>query len=359
VRGALQPRADLKILCWDGYQEPALLEPFARTRGCTVEGETLLSDYAAALSVAADAGRWDVINLNNPFARDFLHPRGLLRPLDRSRFDVRFAGSLPQLRAAHRWAVSADGAEILGICQRFGPFNLVVNTDRISLGTATDQGFELANDAANAGRFGILAYDDFNVLHIAIGAGLDPFSSLDDAGLARFAATARRWHTSAAIVTTDHLALNRALAEGAIDFYISGGIYTASPARLAGCGMVRAITPRSGPVNGKGGIFFIEVISVLAHAKTPSLAEDFLDYLLQPETALAAALAAGACNPVAQMGDRAVLDRFTAPQLHAMQWDTLDEELALCTDYAIAPDYPKLHQLLLTARTEATTSRKA
>jgi spermidine/putrescine transport system substrate-binding protein len=344
--------AHLRLLCWEGYDQPELLDPFRREQGATAVVETLLSDFEAALRIAGAPDRWDVVNLNNPFARDFLHPRGLVRTLDRARFDPFFAGMLPWLAPCYRAAYSRDGAALLGVCQRFGPFNLVVNAARISPAMAADQGFDLANDPRNAGRLGILSYDDFNVFHIAIGAGLDPFVRLSETDFASFATTARRWFGAAAVVSNDHLVLNRALVAGTIDFYISGGIYTASPARLEGHGNVRAVTPMRGPIGGKGGIVFLEVTSVLERAAEPALATDFLAYMMRPETAVRAALSAGACNPVVQLADPSVFGAFTPEHLDAMQWDDLQEQVGRCAEYALAPDYERLHALLVSIRAD-------
>lgn len=312
----------------------------------------MLSDFEAALRIEANPGRWDVAVLNNPFARDFLHPKGSITVLERTRFDPFFASMLPWLAPFYRAAYSQDGEALLGVCQRFGPFNLVINAARISPSLATDQGFDLANDPRNAGRFGILSYDDFNVFHIAIGAELDPFVRFSDADFVSFSATARRWLSTAALVSSDHLALNRALIAGTIDFYISGGIYTASPARLDGHSNIRAITPARGPIGGKGGIMFLEVTSVLEYSAAPVLAADFLAFLMTPEAAVRAALSAGACNPVAQLADPAVFGAFTAEQLAAMQWDDLQAQVARCAEYALAPDYAQLQALLASARGE-------
>ena len=344
-------KADLNVLCWEGYDDAAFLAPFAKERGITARGEALTSDAdAVGRLLAGETALWDVINLNNPFAREVLYPRNLIRPLDADQFAPHGGRMLPQFADLYRWACSRDGRAILGICQRFGPFNLVVNTDRLAPSTAEDQGFDLANDPANAGRFGILDYPDFNVFHVCIGAGLNPFDPQDEAGLAAFEATARRWFVAARLVTEDHFALNRALIDREIDFYISGGVYTASPARLAGHGQVRAITPRRGPIGGRGGIVFIEVTSVTNHPAASPHAEAFLSYLLRPEVATAIAFAAGTCNPVAQMGDPAVMGAFSAARLDAIQWDTLEADIGRCAEYAITPSYDALLARLVAAK---------
>jgi spermidine/putrescine transport system substrate-binding protein len=137
--------------------------------------------------------------------------------------------------------------------------------------------------------------------------------------------------------------MNAALVSGEIDFHISGGTYTASPARLAGRLEVRAATPTSGPIDGKGAVAFVEVNALLSDGTAPITAgEAFLDFISSSEGAKSASLAAGACNPVVQMSEAAIYNLFPREQLNAMQWDDLEEDLSYCADYAIIPDYSKL-----------------
>ena len=330
----------IQLLCWEGYDSPRVLGPFERRRSTRVRARTLLSDAGTAHDLLAGRTTCDVLNINNAWIRGSLHPAGLVRALDPERFEPHFERMSRRFDRLYRWARDARGT-LIGICQRFGPFNLVVNMNRINRANAEDQGFELANERAPR-PYGILLYEDFNLFHICIGAGLDPFSSLSEDEVESFDATARRWFQGATVVTDDHFELNRALVDGTIDFYLSGGIYTASPARLAGQMEVRAVTPRSGPIGGRGGIVFTEITSVLEFASRSGEAEDFLEYLLEPETAFRAALAERTANPVAQMGIPEVFDRFTAHELEAIQWDDLEEDIARCADYDLVPDHAAL-----------------
>ena len=342
----------IRLLCWEGYESPRILEPFERRRSTRVLAGTLLSDAGTASDLLAGRITCDVLNINNAWIRGSLHPAGLVRPLDPERFEPYFERMLPQFDRLYGWARDAEGV-LIGICQRFGPFNLVVNTNRIDRASAEDQGFELANERAPR-PYGILLYEDFNLFHVCIGAGLDPFSPLREEDKGRFDATARRWFGAAAVVTDDHFELNRALADGTIDFYLSGGIYTASPARLAGHREVRAVTPRSGPIRGQGGIVFTEITSVLEAAPRSGEAEDFLAYLLEPDTARRVALAERTANPVAQMGMPEVFERFTTRELDAIQWDGLEEDVARCAEYDLMPDHaallPRFRNAVGTAR---------
>ena len=342
----------LRLYCWEGYEHALIAERFARESGQDIEVETLLSDAGAARRLlASDPPPFDLININNAYVRDCLAPAGLVRPLDAS-LEAEYRAAIHPLYEPYlRWSYDAGG-RLIGIGQRFGPFNLVVNTRAIDPGTARTEGFNLADDPANRKRYAILDYPDFNLFHVCIGAGLNPFVELSAGQLDRFEEVARRWHDNALLVDADHHRLNRALVGGEIDFYLSGGIYTASPARLEGHGEVFAVTPASGPIGGKGGIVFSEITSVLEHAGTHPGAEDFLRFMLQPQTAIDIAFVDGTCNPVAQMGDPRVFDAFDRRQLDAIQWDTLEEDLARCAEYRIPPSRDELFNRLERARVE-------
>jgi len=344
------PRKTLSCLCWEGYQQPSVASLFRKASGYGLNSQTHISDYVAADKILTETGHWDLININTPFVRDVLSPAGCIHRLPPDRFSKYIDLIEPPYRRFAAACVDAAG-NILGVPQRFGPFNLVVNMRRISIGMATDQGFNLVHDPALKGRFGILSYDEFNIMHIALNAGLNPFIAMEDMALRRFSATAMLWHSAAAFVSDDHMQMNAMLIDGAIDFYLSGGIYTASPARLAGHEEVYAVTPANGPVDGKGAVAFVEINAVVNHSALPvAAAEAFIDFIAGDEGAFAASNAAGACNPVVQMGRRSVKARFSSAQLKAMQWDTLLNDLSSCAEYALIPNYTALKQILHDAR---------
>lgn len=335
--------SELRFLGWAGYERRQLLEPFCTRYGSRVCAETITSDAEAAERILNGGWRhWDVVNLNNPFARGPLDDAGLVHSLSEEGFGWGDRSLLPRLGELYEWSRSRDGSRRLGICQRFGPFNLVVDARRISVGAAEDQGFELARDPLLRRRFGILAYDDFNVLHGCIAAGVNPFVRVGESELERFSRTVEDWHRAARMVTKDHEALNRALCKGEIEFYLGGGIYTIAPVRLEGHGRYHAVTPRRGPIDGKGGIVFMEVTSVIRGSPVAALAEEFLRYLLTPEAAVFIGTASGMCNPVAQMGDPRVMSGYSPAHLDAIQWETLDEDVSRCVPYALIPDYSRL-----------------
>ncbi|MDE0008583.1 MAG: spermidine/putrescine ABC transporter substrate-binding protein, partial [Gammaproteobacteria bacterium] len=97
-------RADLNILCWEGYEDPGVVGPFEERHGYSVRAETIVSDAdTAARVLGPERPFWDVVNLNNPFARDVLYPADAIRDLPQDRFSGEYGRLLPRLDDLYRW----------------------------------------------------------------------------------------------------------------------------------------------------------------------------------------------------------------------------------------------------------------
>jgi len=188
------------------------------------------------------------------------------------------------------------------------------------------------------------------VIHMCLTAGLDPFSPVTGGNLNKFKETAEKIFGGAKLLTDDLVAMNTALINGEIDAYFTGGTYTASPARFDGANNIRAITPNSGPVNGKGGVVWIELTSLVNNPDPSSLAEDFLEYVQEPDVAKAVAFTEGTYNPVSQMGNPKVMAKFDKDELDAIQMDSLEEEMERSLDYQVVASYDALIDIYTKAR---------
>ena len=345
---------ELNILCWEGYNSAQVLDPFRTKTGATVKAESLTNDPTMINRLrAGETNVWDLINVNNPWARKVMFPEKLIKPLDRARFEPFFDKMMPEFKAPYKWAMDDSGTELLGMAQRFGPYSFVVNTDKVSRSTAEDQGWNLWNDAANDGKYGILESDDWNVFCICCIAGFDPFKTHSDEEVTKFTETAKRVFKGAKVVG-DIATMNQALVAGEIDFHLTGGTYSASPARADGHPEIRGITPKSGPMaDGKGGIAWIEITSTVNNPELSPLAADFLEYVQSPEMSHTVAFAEGTFNPVSQMGNPDCFKLFTKEELDAIQWDSLAEEMSRSVEYDIVPDYDKLLDIMTAAKREA------
>lgn len=342
---------ELNLLVWEGYNSPNVLDPFRREFSARVSASTVISDPDAVNRLRAGETRvWDIINLNNPWARQHMHPEGLIVPLEQERFRGFYDEMLPEFQWPHEWSMSLDGKDLVGLPQRFGPFSFVVNTDKVSRATAEDQGFNVFMDPSMKGKYGILTWSDWNIFHMCITAGFTPFRKHTPEEMEAFRKVAEYLFQNARLLSDDHLQMNQALITGTIDAYFTGGTYTASVARYEGFDNIRAITPNSGPIDGKGGIVWIEITSLVNNPNPTPLANSFLEYIMRPDVSYQVAMADGSYNPVAQMGIPSVMEKFSSKDLDAIQFDSLEEELSRCVPFQINPDYAEMLEIYTAAR---------
>jgi spermidine/putrescine transport system substrate-binding protein len=345
---ALAQERDLALLTWDAYADPRLLNLWRDGGNGGIRYEIHISDPTSVNRLrAGETNVWDFVNLNNPWARQQMWPEGLIRDLPRDRFEPLYEKMAAKFHPPYRWAMSTDGEHLLGLVQRYETFDFVVNSDVIAPATAKDLGWDLFNDPAT--RFGILAYEDWNVMDICLGAGIHPYREKSDADVAKFEATAKDWISRAKLVTTDFVQLNLAILNDEIDCYFTGGTYTTAAARMEGLSNLHAITPSRGPADGKGGINWIEVNSAVNNPAAHPKALDFLEWIATPEAAYIVANGNGNLQPVSQMADPAVLSKFSREQLDAMQFDELEERVANAIEFDIIPDYDRLYDIYAAA----------
>ena len=337
---------ELALLTWDAYADPKLLNQWRRDTGGPIRYEIHVSDPTSVNRLrAGETSVWDFINLNNPWARKELWPNGLIRDLPRERFEPLFEQMFEKFKPPYHWAMSEDGEHLLGVVQRFETFDFVVNSDVISPALARDEGWDLFNNPDFADRYGILAYEDWNVMNICMGAGIHPFRDKTEDDYAAFEKTARMWIQNAKLITTDFAALNLAIINGEIDAYFTGGTYSITSARLEGINNLYAVAPLSGPADGKGSINWIELNSAVANPNFKPEILDFLEWITTPDPAYLIANGNGNLQPVSQMAQPEVLAKFTSEQLDALQWDEFEERIANAVAFDVVPRYDRLYHI--------------
>ncbi|MGN1280562.1 MAG: PotD/PotF family extracellular solute-binding protein [Succinivibrio sp.] len=335
---------ELNILCWEGYNSAEVLDPYRELRGAKVSAESATNDPTMVNKLRAGETKiWDLVNLNNPWARKILFPEGLITPLDPEVFAPYFDKMMPIFKYPYEWAMSQDGKDLLGMVQRFGPYNFAVNTDKISRKTAEEVGWKLWEDNSLKGKYGINETDDWNVAHLFCIAGIDPYKEHTPEEMDKFKETCHRIIEGAKFIG-DIAAMNQALVNGDIDCYISGGTYTASIARAEGLENIRAISPL------EGALMWVEVTSLVNNPVHSPLAEDFLKYVQDPVVSHTVAFAEGTFNPVAQMANPECMKLFTKDELMAIQWDSLEEEMSRSRAYDVVPDYDVAHDIMVEAK---------
>ena len=349
----------LNILCWEGYNSDNVLNPFREQHpGISLKAESGTDDPSMINKLrAGEIKVWDLINLNQCWARQQMWGEKLIKPLNKERFMPYIEKMMPMFytkeKGINPFALSPDGEELIGMMQRFGPMNFVVNTKKISKELAEDEGLPMFLDPKMKGKFGLLAFDNWNVLHICLAAGFTPYKTHTPEEVEKFKQTAMTLFTNAAMIGADPAQLNQALINGEIDAIFSGGTYTCSVARAEGHNEVLHISPLRGPIDGKGSLQWFEVTSVVNNPNVSPLAEDFLEYVQKPDICHTVAMADASHNPVTQMSQPEVFAKFSKEELNCFQWDTLEEDMSRSADYETIPD----NDLLTSIYNEAKRTR--
>lgn len=343
---------EMNIYCWEGYNSDAVLDPFREEFDCTVKAQGLISDPEAVNQLrAGDTRVWDVINLNNAWGRKQLYPEGLITPLDKARFEPLWDMMIPEFAWPYTWAMADDGDALLGMIQRYGPSGMLIDTDKVSAATLADEGYALMLDDAFKGQYAVLMYDDWVIMHAVIAAGYSPFRELDDDEIAAYEALIRKLIGNAAFLSDDLNAIALGMINGSIQGSFPGSVYTVSAARYDGFPNLRCVIPNAGPeeLGGRAGVRWMELTSLVNNPQLSPRAEDFIEYCFRPEVCKNVSFAEGTYNPVGQMGDPKVMALFETDELEAFQFDTLEADMAKCTDFDIIPSYGRLHEIFSSA----------
>jgi spermidine/putrescine transport system substrate-binding protein len=356
-------RKELNLHSWEGYTEEPVLDPFSRETGASVNAQMLISDPAAVNNLrGGGTSTWDVINLNNAWQRKQLFPEGLITPLDKEKFAPLYEMNTEGFEWPYHWALDESGENLLGMIQRYGPSAMAINSDSIDPATIESGGYMEMIEGA-AGQYGILDYENWVIMHTCMAAGFTPFRKHTDDEMAEYKDLIFKLFKNAKKVSDDQAALARDMITGEIIGTFPGSVYTVSAPRIEGETQIRCVLPKAGPEetrsdsapDGRSGIIWIEVTSLVANPDPTPLAEAFLIYCHTPEAAYKVATQApGTLNPVVQMGAPEVLEQFTADELEAIQWGEdgswLNDLVGRCVDFDINPDYDAMHDLYTQAK---------
>ena len=356
-------RMELNIHAWEGYTEEPVLDPFSRQTGAKVNPQMLISDPAAVNNLRGGGTKtWDVINLNNAWQRKMLYPEGLITPLDKDKYQPLYEMNVPGFEWPYHWTLDVSGNHLLGIIQRYGPSAMVINSDLISADAIEKGGYAEMIEGA-AGKYAILDYENWVIMHACMAAGFTPFRKHTDTEMAAYKEMIFKLFKNAKKVSDDQAALGRDMITGEVVGCFPGSVYTASAARLEGETQIMYVVPIEGPEvtktashpNGRAGIIWIEVTSLVANPSPTPLADAFLVYCHTPEAAYrVGAKSPGTLNPVVQMGSNDCLSKWSKDELDAIQWGEggswLGSLVDRCIDFDINPDYDAMHDMYTEAK---------
>ena len=106
-----------------------------------------------------------------------LYPEGLITPLDKDKYQPLYEMNVPGFEWPYHWTLDVSGNHLLGIIQRYGPSAMVINNDLISADAIEKGGYAEKIEGA-AGKYAILDYENWVIMHACMAAGLLRFVSI-------------------------------------------------------------------------------------------------------------------------------------------------------------------------------------
>lgn len=137
----------LNLLCWTGYEEPQLLEPFEKKHGVKVRYKAFVGGDAMYALLTQSRGQYDVVVVDPEYIRK-LFAAGRLSQLDPANYDL--SAYIPSFR---RFPLAWIQGEMYAIPVEFGANSLVYNTEHISAQEA--QSYDVVFSEKLKGRVGV------------------------------------------------------------------------------------------------------------------------------------------------------------------------------------------------------------
>jgi spermidine/putrescine transport system permease protein len=263
---AFAARADdareLHLLCWTEYVPQKVIDGFSKQTLARVLVENYNSNAQMLAALRAKPGYYDLIQPSGFYA-ETLEENGGLEALDLGRVpNVRNLD--PRLRA-----LGKDTEGRFSVPWMAGTVGIVVNTERIH---GPVRNWADVFDGSHAGR--IVVVNDAREMVAWALAALDlPVTSVDDASLARVAPVLEKWLPQVRIFDSD--SPSRALLSGDADL---GIVWSGEAALLwQRDRKFQYILPE------RGAHRFVDRLAIPHSAPHHALAEDFINYCLDPQ----------------------------------------------------------------------------
>ncbi|SFT57552.1 extracellular solute-binding protein [Mesorhizobium sp. YR577] len=303
----------LNYMCWEGYNTPAILDPFQKANDVAVSVDLITDSAGGFAKLAAGAYRdFDLVSSDSPWIAR-MGPAGICRYIEDADFTEQYAEFYPQFRAP--FAPLQHEGKATGLPTRWGWVGPTVNTKFDKLETWSS--YAPVFDAAYRDKICLLDWGDWPIMPLALYAGVNPYEELDQAALDEVRKVLRAAFKNTRAVVADLSIAQKGLIDGSFRALIGGGTYATSSLRLAGHDYIQSIVPE--PRNGlKQGIIWMEATGLLDNGKNSKLPVDFLKYIVSPEVAVKLAITEATSNLVPNQKAEAL---FTEEQKTALQMD--------------------------------------
>lgn len=297
-----QAAATVQYMCWEGYNDPRIIDPFKAANNCDVTFDLIVDSPGGFAKLQAGASREvDIVSTDMPWVTR-MGPAGLSLDLDPAEYAEEFATFYPQFKPPYE-PLLYEGKTV-GVATRWGWVGVCLNEkfDKAESWKTYDPVF----DPANSGKICVMDWGDWPILPMALHAGVDPYGPLDAKALDEVRKVLRAMFKNRPVLTGDLTLAQKGLLDGSLRGCIGAGSYLTSAIRKQGHKEVRSIVPD--PRNGvKQGIIWVEATAILKESDQPELAKKLLRHVVSKDSSKFLALLDTTSNVVTNAATESLL----------------------------------------------------
>lgn len=324
----------LKYMCWEGYNDPAIIGPFEAANNTEIKFDLIVDSPAGFAKLAAGGSKdVDLVSTDSPWVAR-MGPTGLCEYIDPDEFSDVFASFYPQFQYPFE-PLMFDG-KMTGVPTRWGWVGPTINTETSSIDEW--RSYDACFDSKNKDKIGIMDFGDWPILPMALHAGIDPYKELDQAELDEIRKVLRALFKNSRALFSDLSLAQKAMLDGSVKTLVGTGSYATSALRKAGYKNMMTVVPE--PVNGfKKGIIWLEATAIVKGTSNPDLTKKLVKHMVSTDAALKLSYTDFTCNPTP---NRAVEALYTDDQKAVLQMDYAWEAWDKSVFHTVAPNVDDL-----------------
>ena len=288
-----QAAATLSYMCWEGYNDARIIDPFKAANDCDVTFDLIVDSPGGFAKLQAGASREvDVISSDMPWITR-MGPAGLAAELDPKDYEDVYAQFYDQFKPPFRPLLNEG--KTIGVATRWGWVGPCVNTEvtKPEIWKSYDPVF----DPKYKGKIAVMDWGDWPILPMALYAGVDPYQELDKNALEEVRKVLRAMFKNTRTLVGDLTLAQKGLLDGSLLCGVGAGSYLTSALRKQGHDNIVAVVPE--PKNGlKQGIIWVEATAILKDTDQPELARKLVKHVVSKDVGHILSLLDTTCNVV-------------------------------------------------------------
>ncbi len=234
-----QAAQSLNYMCWEGYNSPAILDPFQKANDVAVSVDLITDSAGGFAKLTAGAFRdFDLVSSDCPWVAR-MGPAGIARFINDADFADQYGEFYPQFRAPFA-PLQFEGKSV-GLPTRWGWVGPTVNTKFDKL--ETWKSYAPVFDPAFKDKICLLDWGDWPIMPLALYAGVDPYQKLDQHELDEVRKVLRAAFKNTRAIVADLATAQKGLIDGSFRCLIGGGTYCTSSLRNTGHDYIQSIVP--------------------------------------------------------------------------------------------------------------------